>query len=155
VTGIHPFLWFNDDAEQALDLYQRVFADSEVVSVSRVPFADLPNGQLVIGTLRIQNLEIMLFNGGPHHSFTESISLYVNCEDQAEVDHYWDALVEGGRADRCGWLKDPFGVSWQIVPRLLGELMSDPDAERAGRVRDAMMGMIKLDCAGLQAAYDG
>ena len=154
MTGIYPFLWFNDDADQALEFYQRVFDDSEVVSVSRVPFADLPRGQLVIGTLRIQNLEIMLFNGGPHHSFNESISLFVSCEDQSEVDRYWDALVDGGRADRCGWLKDRFGVSWQIVPRLLGELMSHADAERAGRVRDAMMGMIKLDCAGLQAAFD-
>ncbi len=155
MTRIHPFLWFDDDAEQALELYQRVFADSEVVSVSRAPFAGLPQGQLVIATLRIENLEIMLFNGGPHHSFTEAVSLFVSCEDQSEVDRYWEAILDGGRADQCGWLKDRFGVSWQIVPRLLGELMGHSDAERVARVRDAMMGMVKLDCAGLQAAFDG
>ncbi|MFI5035492.1 MAG: VOC family protein [Acidimicrobiales bacterium] len=155
MTSLYPFLWFDEAAEEALEFYQRVFDDSEVVSLSRVPFADLPGGRLVIGTLRILNLEVMVFNGGPHHPFTEAVSLFVSCDDQAEVDRYWDALLEGGRADRCGWLKDRFGVSWQIIPKLLGELMSHPDGERAARVRDAMMTMVKLDCAGLQAAFDG
>lgn len=154
MTSVHPFLWFDDDAEDAMELYQRVFADSEVVSISRVPFADLPGGRVVMGTLRIDNLELMMFNGGPGHSFNESVSLFVSCADQDEVDRYWDALVEGGRPIQCGWLTDRFGVTWQIVPTLLGQLLSDPDATRAARVRDAMLAMVKLDCAALQAAYD-
>ena len=97
----------------------------------------------------------MLFNGGPGHEFNDAISLFLSCEDQAAVDYYWDALLEGGEPAACGWLRDRFGVSWQVVPELLMELMSQPDAERASRVVAAMLKMVKLDCAALQAASDG
>jgi predicted 3-demethylubiquinone-9 3-methyltransferase (glyoxalase superfamily) len=155
VTSLRAFLWLDDRAEEALEFYQGVFRDSEVVSLSRAPFPGLPREQLVMGTLRIHNLEITLFNGGPAHPFTDSISLFVHCEDQGEVDRCWDALTEGGQPGRCGWLTDRFGVSWQIVPRLLGELLSHPDTARAARVREAMLAMDKLDCAALRAAFDG
>ena len=155
VTQITPFLWFDDQAEEALALYSSVFSNSEVVNVTKFDDADRPGRGFVMGTLRLENQTIMLFNGGPFHAFSEATSLLVSCEDQGEVDHYWSALANGGTPGRCGWLKDRFGLSWQIVPRLLGELMSDPDAERATRVRDTMLQMGKIDCAALQAAYDG
>jgi predicted 3-demethylubiquinone-9 3-methyltransferase (glyoxalase superfamily) len=155
MVTVAPFLWFNDDAEQALDFYASVFENSEVVDVTRMDVPSMPNGGFIIGTIRIENLTITIMNGGPMFALTEAFSLVVSCQDQAEVDYYWSALVEGGQPSQCGWLKDRFGLSWQIIPTLLGELMGDPDPVKAGRVRDAMLTMSKIECDVLRAAYDG
>jgi predicted 3-demethylubiquinone-9 3-methyltransferase (glyoxalase superfamily) len=154
VVDLTPFLWFDDDAEQALEFYARVFANSEIVDVTRMDVPETPNGGFVIGTIRIENLTITIMNGGPTFRLNEAFSLAVSCQDQDEVDYYWSALGDGGEPGPCGWLKDRFGVSWQIIPTLLGELLGDADPEKAGRVHDAMMAMTKIECATLQAAYD-
>jgi predicted 3-demethylubiquinone-9 3-methyltransferase (glyoxalase superfamily) len=154
VVSVSPFLWFNDNAEQALEFYAGVFANSEIVDVVRMDVSDMPNGGFVIGTIRIENLEISIMNGGPSFSLTEAFSLVVSCQDQDEVDYFWSSLGAGGEPGRCGWLKDRFGVSWQVIPKLLVELLGDPDPERAGRVRDAMMTMSKIECDALRAAYE-
>ncbi len=151
MTSITPFLWFEQGAEEAMALYARVFDDSATVSVSS---SGEPGG-FFMGTLRIANLEITIFNGGPHQAFNDAISLFVSVETQEEVDHLWNSLSEGGVPGRCGWLKDPFGVSWQIVPTALGRLMGDPDPARSSRVRKAMMGMEKFVIADLEAAWSG
>ena len=154
VVDVAPFLWFNDNAEQALAFYADVFDDAEVVDVTRMDVPSMPNGGFVIGTIRIENLTLSIMNGGPAHSLTEAFSLVVSCRDQDEVDYFWSALGDGGAPGPCGWLKDQFGLSWQIVPTLLTELLSDPDPVRAARVRDAMLTMSKIDCGALRAAYD-
>lgn len=155
MTRLATFLWLDDSAAQAIDFYASVFDDSEVVSVEREPAPGLPGDELVLGTIRFGGHEVMLFNGGPDHPQTDAASLFVTCADQAEVDRYWDALVEGGQPIACGWLRDRFGVSWQVVPQLLLTLMSSPDHDASERARAAMMTMVKLDSAALQAAFDG
>ena len=155
MVEVSPFLWFDNDAVPALEFYASVFANSEVVSVTRMDVPTMPNGGFVIGTIRIENLTFTIMNGGPAFSLNEAFSLVVACKDQAEVDYYWSALGDGGEPSQCGWLKDRFGLSWQIVPTLLTELLGDPDPERAGRVRDAMLVMTKIECDKLQVAYDG
>jgi predicted 3-demethylubiquinone-9 3-methyltransferase (glyoxalase superfamily) len=153
---ITPFLWFNDNAEQAMDFYTSVFKDSKIVSVSRYGDAGPgPKGTVMVGKFEIEGQEFLALNGGPHFTFTEAISLVVNCETQAEVDYYWDKLGTGGKIQQCGWLKDKFGLSWQIVPTALGELMAKGAPEQANRVMQVMMKMVKLDIATLQKAYDG
>lgn len=155
MATVTPFLWFDGGAEEALSLYTQVFEGSDVVEVSRVP---MPDGgtPLMIGTIRIGGIEVVLFNGPPAtFRFNESISLVVGCADQEEVDHYWYGLSDGGEPGQCGWLKDRFGVSWQVVPTILGELMGDPDPAKAGRVSEALMKMNRIECALLQQAYDG
>lgn len=153
---ITPFLWFNDNAEQAMDFYTSVFKDSKIVSVSRYGDAGPgPKGTVMVGKFEIEGQEFLALNGGPHFTFTEAISLVVNCETQAEVDYYWDKLGAGGRIQQCGWLKDKFGLSWQIVPTALGELMAKGTPEQTNRVMQVMMKMVKLDIATLQKAYDG
>ena len=148
---ITPFLWFNDNAEEAIDFYVSIFPNSEVLSVNR-----LPDGKVITGSLRLAGQELMVLNGGPMFTFTEAFSLFVNCQTQEEVDELWEKLIEdGGEPGRCGWLKDKYGLSWQIIPTALGTLMGDPDPERANRVMQAMLGMDKIDIAGLQHAYDG
>ena len=153
---ITPFLWFNDQAEEAMIHYTSIFKNSKIGSVSRYgeggPGAA---GMVMSATFEIEGQQFMALNGGPHFSFTPAISLFVNCESQAEVDDLWDRLSEGGAGGRCGWLTDKFGLSWQIVPSVLGELMGDPDPEKSGRVMNAMLQMDKLDIAGLQRAYAG
>ncbi len=153
MVDVSPFLWFDDNAEQALEFYASVFANSEIINVTRMD-PSAANGGFVVGTIRLENLTFSILNGGPMFSLNEAFSLMVSCRDQAEVDYYWSALVDGGEPSQCGWLKDRFGLSWQIIPTLLSELMGDPDAEKAGRVRDAMMTMSKIECEQLQAAYD-
>ena len=148
-----PFLWFDDDLEEALAFYASVFPDTEVVAASRA--GDGPAAPLFMARFRLLGQELLAINGGPLFPFTEAFSLFVDCEDQAEVDRLWEALTEGGEPGRCGWLKDRFGLSWQIVPRRLGELMGDPDPVRAARVRDAMLAMDRIDVAGLEAAHAG
>jgi predicted 3-demethylubiquinone-9 3-methyltransferase (glyoxalase superfamily) len=154
MVDVSPFLWFDDNAEKALAFYAGVFANSEIINVTRMDVPTMPNGSFVIGTIRIENLTITIMNGGPTFSLNEAFSLVVSCRDQSEVDYYWSALVDGGVPSQCGWLKDQFGLSWQIIPQLLPELLGDPDPQKSGRVRDAMMIMSKIECDTLQAAYD-
>ena len=151
MTTITPFLWFNDNAGEAIERYQKVFPDTEVVDENR-----MPDGTLFIATIRLKGQEFVLMNGGPAHQLTEAFSLSVGVETQQEVDEISDALIEGGgEQGPCGWLVDAFGLSWQVVPSILGKLMSDPDREKAGRAQQAMMGMKRLSIQGLQDAYDG
>jgi predicted 3-demethylubiquinone-9 3-methyltransferase (glyoxalase superfamily) len=154
---ITPHLWFADKAVEAANFYVSLFPDSHVDGVTPVP-ADTPSGpagsvQVVEFTLAGQ--QFMAMNAGPLDPFNHAISFLVNCADQAEVDRLWDALAAGGTIEQCGWLKDRYGVSWQIVPTVLGEMMKDPDRGRARRVIEAMLGMKKLDIAGLERAYRG
>jgi predicted 3-demethylubiquinone-9 3-methyltransferase (glyoxalase superfamily) len=155
---ITPFLWFDHgQAEDAAALYVSLFEDSEVTEVSRFP-ADTPSapeGDVMTVNFRLAGQEYTGLNGGPEFPFTEAVSLAVLCEDQAEVDRLWDALIAGGgQPSQCGWLKDRFGLSWQIVPKRLNELMADPDPDRARRATEAMLQMGKLDVAALEAAAD-
>jgi predicted 3-demethylubiquinone-9 3-methyltransferase (glyoxalase superfamily) len=149
VQKIRPFLWFDDDAESAAAFYVSVFDDAEIVGVTRNP----ENDAALVVTFRLGGQEILALNGGPLFRFTPAISLHVACATQAEVDDLWERLSAGGEPGRCGWLTDRFGLSWQIVPTVLDALLADPDADRAKRVFDAMLGMNKLDIATLQRAY--
>lgn len=154
---IVPHLWFADKAIEAANFYTSLFPDSHVEDVTGLP-ADTPSGpagsvQVVEFTLAGQ--PFMAMNAGPMDPFNHAISFIVNCDDQAEVDRLWDALGKGGTIEQCGWLKDRFGVSWQIVPTVLGEMMRDKDPARARRVVEAMLQMKKLDIAGLERAYAG
>lgn len=154
---ITPFLWFEDKAEEALDSYTSIFDNARVISINRYseggPF---PAGTLMSATFELAGQQFMVLNGGPHDRFNDAVSFFVTCETQDEVDRYWDALLEGGgQPTQCGWLKDRFGVSWQIVPEVLGQYLSDPDPVKAQRVTAAMLSMVKLDVAKLTAAYNG
>jgi predicted 3-demethylubiquinone-9 3-methyltransferase (glyoxalase superfamily) len=153
---ITPFLWFDDNAEEAMNFYVSIFKDSEVLSVQRYGDAGPGSeGTVMTGTFRLAGQEFMALNGGPHFKFTEAISLFIDCDSQAEVDELWEKLSAGGETSQCGWLKDKFGLSWQIIPSILGELLQDEDRERANRVMQAMLQMTKIDIAKLQAAYEG
>lgn len=151
---IHPMLWFNTQAEEAAEFYISLLPNSRITNVAR--FGDgnpgTP-GQVMTVSFELAGQEFTALNGGPEFNFTEAISLYVDCADQDEVDRLWDRLTEGGEPSQCGWLKDRFGVSWQIIPSALGELMGDPDPERAARVTQAMLGMTKIDIEGLKRAW--
>jgi predicted 3-demethylubiquinone-9 3-methyltransferase (glyoxalase superfamily) len=152
---ITPFMWFNDQAEEAAKFYTSLFKDGRILSISRNGEGEPgKNGSVVIVTFRLNGQEFMALNGGPVFKFNEAVSFFVNCESQAEVDELWEKLSVGGEKGRCGWLKDKYGVSWQIVPTVLGELMQDKDTEKANRVREAMLKMDKLDIAGLHRAYE-
>ena len=152
---ITPFLWFNDQAEEAANFYTSIFKNSKVGSVSRFgEGAPGPKGKVMTASFELEGQEFVALNGGPEYSFTPAISFFVHCETQEEVDDFWEKLSAGGEKGPCGWLKDKFGVSWQIVPNILMELMSDPDAEKAGRVTQAMLQMSKIDIAGLKRAYE-
>jgi predicted 3-demethylubiquinone-9 3-methyltransferase (glyoxalase superfamily) len=150
---ITPFLWFNDNAEEAITFYTALFKNSGMGSVSRYG-ADGPGpkGTVMVATFQLEGQQFMALNGGPQFKFTEAISLMVHCDTQQEIDDLWEKLSEGGEKSRCGWLKDKFGLSWQIVPRILGELMQD--GKRAGNVMKALMQMDKIDIATLQHAYN-
>ena len=151
---ITPFLWFNDKAEEAMKFYISIFKNSKVGRVSR--YGDggpRPKGTVMSATFQLEGQEFMALNGGPQFPFTEAISLYVNCTTQNEVDELWEKLSEGGEKGQCGWLKDKYGVSWQIVPTILGELMQDKNPEKARRVTLAMLQMTNLDIEGLKRAY--
>ena len=154
---ITTFLTYDDRAEEAVRLYISVFPNSRILSESRYPQGGPgPAGGLMTATFELDGQEYTALNGGPSFSFAQGISLLVTCETQAEVDHYWSALTANGGSDGpCGWLTDPFGVSWQIIPTVLGELLSDPDPGRAQRAVGAMLQMQKLDIAELQRAADG
>ncbi len=154
---IRTFLWFDKEAEQAVSLYVSLFKNSKVTDVSRYGEAGPgPKGSVMTVGFVLDGQEMIALNAGPHFKFTEAISLFVTCEDQAEVDHFWNGLIAGGGSpSQCGWLKDKFGLSWQVVPKQLMELMSGKDPERSGRVMQAMMKMSKIDIVQLQAAYQG
>jgi predicted 3-demethylubiquinone-9 3-methyltransferase (glyoxalase superfamily) len=154
---ISPFLWFDDQAEEAANFYVSVFKDSKVLGISRYG-DDFPGtkGKVMSITFELNGQEFMALNGGPQHfGFSEAISFFVNCENQEEVDYLWEKLTDGGEPGPCGWLKDKYGLSWQIVPTALGELLGDKDAAKAGRVLQAMLKMSKIDVAGLRKAYEG
>jgi predicted 3-demethylubiquinone-9 3-methyltransferase (glyoxalase superfamily) len=157
MNKIIPHLWFADQAVEAARFYVSLLPDSRIDSVVTMP-ADSPAGpegsvQMVEFTLNGQ--AFLALNAGPLDPFNHAISFVIPCEDQAEIDRLWDALSEGGTVEQCGWLKDRYGVSWQIVPRVLGEMMKDRDPARGRRVAEAMLQMVKLDIAGLRRAYDG
>ena len=154
---IVTFLWFDNKAEEAANLYVSVFKNSKITSVSRYGEAGPgPKGTAMVVVFELEGQQFMALNGGPHFAFTPAISLLVNCESQAEVDELWDKLLAGGgQKSRCGWLQDKFGLSWQIIPTALGKLMSDPDPEKSKRVMQAMLTMDKIDIAKLQAAHEG
>jgi predicted 3-demethylubiquinone-9 3-methyltransferase (glyoxalase superfamily) len=152
---ITPFLWFDDKAEEAMDFYVSIFKNSKRGRISRYGEAGPgPSGAVMVVTFQLDGREFMALNGGPHFKFTEAISLLVDCETQDEVDALWEKLSEGGAKGQCGWLKDKYGLSWQIVPTALGEMMSDPDPEKSKRVMNAMLQMKKLDINTLKQAYE-
>jgi len=153
---ITPFLWYATQAEEAAHFYAEIFPDSRVDRVTAMP-AESPSGPA--GTVKVVDFTLfgqpfMAMSARPLDPFNHAISLVVNCDDQAEIDRYWDALLNGGSAEACGWLKDKYGVSWQIVPTVLFTMMADPDRAKARRAAEAMMKMVKLDIAGLTAAYE-
>jgi predicted 3-demethylubiquinone-9 3-methyltransferase (glyoxalase superfamily) len=151
---ITPFLWFNDEAEEAMKFYVSLFKGSKILNVSRLEGAPgQPPGKATTVTARIADQEVTALNGGPQFTFNESFSFVVDCENQAEVDELWQKLTaNGGEESQCGWLKDRYGLSWQIVPRRLMELLQDKDAGRARRAMDAMLKMRKIDVATLERA---
>jgi predicted 3-demethylubiquinone-9 3-methyltransferase (glyoxalase superfamily) len=146
---ITPFLWFDGQAEEAMNYYVSIFQNSKVLSVNRAGEA----GPVISVTFQLDGQEFFALNGGPQFKFTEAVSFFVNCETQAEVDELWDKLSAGGEKSRCGWLKDKYGLSWQVIPSVLGKLLHDPDPEKAQRVMGAMLQMSKIDIAALQQAY--
>jgi predicted 3-demethylubiquinone-9 3-methyltransferase (glyoxalase superfamily) len=150
---ITPFLWFDNNAEEAVNFYTSIFKGSKIKSVSRYGEAGPgPKGSVMVMNFELEGQEFMALNGGPQFKFTEAISLVVNCKNQEEVDDYWDKLSEGGQEAQCGWLKDKFGLSWQVVPTALGELMQDKDPAVRERVMKAMLQMVKMDIDGLKRA---
>jgi predicted 3-demethylubiquinone-9 3-methyltransferase (glyoxalase superfamily) len=154
---ITPFLWFDSQAEEAANLYISTFKDAKLLGISRYGDAGPgPKGAVRTVNFTLHGQEFIALNGGPHFTFNESISFVVHCDTQEEVDHYWDRLIAGGGApSQCGWLKDKFGLSWQIVPRMLLELARSGEPARVNRMMQAMLTMKKLDAAQLQQAYDG
>ena len=146
---IKPFLWFDNQAEEAANYYVSIFKDSKILSVNRA------NGKVLLVTFKLQGQEFIALNGGPQFKFTEAISLFVDCDSQQEVDELWEKLSQGGSQGRCGWLKDQYGLSWQIVPTALGKLMSDPDPQKSKAVMQAMMKMNKIVIEDLQKAHEG
>ncbi len=156
---ITPTLWFDNQAEEAANFYVSIFKNSKIGDITRygeaaAEISGKPKGSVMTITFQIEGQEFTALNGGPQFKFTEAISLLVNCEIQQEVDELWEKLSEGGEEGPCGWLKDRYGVSWQVVPRILDEMIRDPDPVKAERVMKAMLQMQKIDIAGLQQAYD-
>jgi predicted 3-demethylubiquinone-9 3-methyltransferase (glyoxalase superfamily) len=150
MATITPFLWFDNQAEDAMNFYASIFTRSKVISVNKA------QGRVMSVTFELEGQKLMALNAGPQFKFTEAISLFVGCETQQEIDDLWQKLTaDGGAPSRCGWLKDKFGLSWQIVPNALGRMLSDKDAAKAKRVLNAMLQMEKLDLTLLQQAYDG
>ncbi|MGA9768626.1 MAG: VOC family protein [Blastocatellia bacterium] len=156
---ISPFLWFDDKAEEAVNFYVSVFKNSEVGSITRYDeesskASGRPEGSVMTVDFRLEGQDFIALNGGPHFKFTEAISFSVDCKSQEEVDQLWEKLSAGGEEGPCGWLKDKFGLSWQIVPTILTEMLKDKDTEKAKRVTHAMLQMKKIDIDALKRAYD-
>ena len=154
---ITPFLWYSKEVEQAAAFYASIFPDSRVIRVTALPSESPsgPPGSVKIVEFVLCGQSFTAMTAGPLDPFNHAVSFVVNCDDQAEVDRYWNALLEGGSAEQCGWLKDRFGLSWQIVPTVLFEMMASTDRAKAKRASDAMMKMVKIDIAALRAAFDG
>jgi len=157
---ITPFLWFNDNAEEAAKFYTSIFKKSKIGKIDRYDeagekVAGRPAGSVMTIEFEIEGQDFIALNGGPHFKFNEAVSFVVSCKTQTEVDYYWNKLSAGGKEVQCGWLTDKFGLSWQIVPTILGELMSDKDPVKSQRVMEAMLKMVKLDINKLKAAYAG
>jgi predicted 3-demethylubiquinone-9 3-methyltransferase (glyoxalase superfamily) len=157
---ITPFLWFDKNAEEAINFYTSIFKNSKIVSIQRYPegYTEGPmagmGGKVLTAVFELQGQRFMALDGGPIFKFNESISFYVECADQEEVDYYWEKLSAVPESEQCGWLKDKYGMSWQIIPKKLGELMSDPDPEKSRRVMNAMLKMKKIEVNELERAYD-
>ena len=158
---ITPFLWFDDNVEEAVNFYVSIFKNSKVVTITRyseaaAQAAGRPKGSVMTAAFQLEGQNFVALNGGPHFKFTEAISFVVNCETQEEVDYFWEKLTaDGGQESQCAWLKDKYGLSWQIVPKILIELLQDKDAQKAQRVMNAMLQMKKIDIATLRRAYEG
>jgi len=156
MSKITPFLWFDNNAEEAVQFYTSIFKNSKILQTSRYGEAGPgPKGSVMTMKFELNGQELIALNGGPHFKFNEAISFVVNCETQKEVDDYWEKLTAGGKEVQCGWLTDKYGLSWQITPTILGQLMSDKDPKKSKRVVQAMMKMVKLDIEGLKRAYQG
>jgi predicted 3-demethylubiquinone-9 3-methyltransferase (glyoxalase superfamily) len=152
---ITPFLWFDTQAEEAAKFYTSIFPNSKIVTLARYGEAGPgPRGSVMTVVFELDGQRMIALNGGPQFKFTEAISLSVDCKTQEEVDHYWTKLSQGGQESQCGWLKDRYGLSWQINPAILGELLADPDPKKAKRVMEAMLKMKKIDIAALKAAAE-
>ena len=152
---ITPFLWFDDQAEEAVNFYCSIFKDSRVLSISRQDETGPDRKQtVVIVNFELDGEEFMALNGGPLFKFSPAVSFYISCVDQEEIDHYWDKLSAGGEIEMCGWLKDKYGVSWQVVPSILSEWMQDQNPAKSRRVMDALLEMRKIDIAGLLRAFE-
>ena len=159
VQKITPFLWFEDTAEEAVNFYVSIFKNSKIGSITRygeegAKASGRPKGSVMIVTFQLEGQAFVALNGGPVFQFTEAISFLVNCETQEEVDELWEKLSAGGKEGQCGWLKDKYGLSWQVVPAILGELMHDKDAEKSRRVMRALLQMKKIDIGTLTQAYE-
>ena len=155
MSKIAPCLWFDSQGEEAAKFYTSIFKNSKIGRVSRYGEAGPgEKGSVMTGTFQLDGQEFMALNAGPQFKFTEAVSFFVRCEDQEEVDYFWDKLTEGGQESQCGWLKDKFGLSWQIIPNALGEMLSDEDRAKAQRVMQAMLQMGKIDIKRLKEAYD-
>ena len=153
---IIPFLWYDDKAEEAANFYVSIFKNSRIVSVSR--YGDTgpgPKGKVMSVTFQLDGEEFYALNGGPVFKFTEAVSFFVNCETQQEVDELWEKLSAGGAKSQCGWLKDKFGLSWQVIPTVLGKYLGDKDPQKSKRVMEAMLQMTKIDIMKLNRAYEG
>lgn len=152
---ITAFLWFDNNAEEAIRFYTGIFKNSRVINTRYYGDGGPgPKGSLMTATIELEGQEFMLLNAGPMFKFTEAISFFVKCRDQEEVDYYWERLCEGGQPSQCGWLKDKFGLSWQIIPDALGEYLGDKDPQKASKVMGAMLKMSKIDVAKLKEAYE-
>jgi predicted 3-demethylubiquinone-9 3-methyltransferase (glyoxalase superfamily) len=152
---ITPFLWFNNNAEEAVNFYISIFENSKILNISRYGEAGPgPKGTVMSATFELNGQEFMALNGGPHFSFSPAISLFVKCETQQEVDEFWEKLSAGGKKERCGWLTDKYGLSWQIIPTALGRMLQDKDPEKSKRVMKAMLQMDKIKIEGLKQAYE-
>ncbi|MCI0413714.1 VOC family protein [bacterium] len=152
---ITPFLWFDDKAEEAMNFYTSIFKNSKTGSIVRYGDAGPgPKGSVLTAEFELEGQKFIALNGGPQFKFTEAISFVVSCETQAEIDEFWEKLSEGGQKSQCGWLKDRYGLSWQIVPPILGQMLRDKDPEKAKRVMEAMLQMTKIDIKALKRAYE-
>jgi len=152
---ITPFLWFDGQTEEAMEFYTAIFKNSKIIGVMRYGEAGPgPKGTVMSATFELEGQQFIALNGGPQFTFSPAISFFVNCQTQEEVDKLWEKLGAGGEPQRCGWLKDKYGLSWQIIRAVLGEMLRDADSEKSKRVMEAMLAMVKLDISGLKRAYD-
>jgi len=155
MPNITPFLWFDGNAEEAMNFYVSVFPNSKIGSVTRYGDGGPgPKGKVMTATFQLDGQEFFALNGGPQYTFSPAISFFINCKTQQEVDDLWEKLSEGGEKQRCGWVKDRYGLSWQVIPTILGQLLRDKDPEKSKRVMQAMLQMDKIDIKRLQQAYD-